>query len=115
MAKKTEIKPEDLKDFELTFYDGMQRFGKTIASTVGGEVKSCIPKRVGGRKTIVELILDTEKSEMPATKLLGMVKKNLTHFIVFYTPAHYRPQPSFKAEKTKYKNEILIIGTYVEE
>jgi len=117
MGKKTE--PEEvseeveLKDFEIKFYDGMMRFGKVIANITGSSISYCKPIR--DKKGLrIELLIDAKDgTDIPPTKILNEVKRMSTHFIVFYTPAHYRPQPNIEVEKVKYKHEILVTGRFV--
>jgi hypothetical protein len=114
MAKTTEIKPEDLKDFELKFYEGMQRFGETTEETMGIKIIKCIPKKDKNNNISVELVLNTKDDSISTTKIMNEIKKMLSHFVVFYTPAHYRIPPTFVVKKLKYKDEVAITGYYAE-
>jgi hypothetical protein len=116
VVKTTELEPETLKDFELKFYEGMVKFGELVKEITNTKIMKCIPTRkIKNAPLIIELQLDTRGNEMATTKILTQIKKLQSHFVVFYTPAHYRPQPMFKITKVKYKDEILITGTYKEK
>lgn len=104
------IKPEELKDFELKFYNAMGMFGDTIARIMDVEVTSCKVERKGDELKVVLIINTKTNEELATTKLLREIRKINTHFVVFYTPAHYRPQPLFTIDKVKYKDEIKVVG-----